>query len=49
MKRRAVGLRRQRIAQAEKDVSRGLKDTEARGIPSNVPSRKAAKRHRPAR
>jgi hypothetical protein len=31
--------RRQRIAQAENDVERGLKDTEGRGLPSNVPGK----------
>jgi hypothetical protein len=35
-------LRRQRIAQAEKDVRRGLKDTERRGIPNDVPAKKRA-------
>jgi hypothetical protein len=32
--------RRQRIAQAEDDVERGLKDTEGRGVPNNVPKGK---------
>ena len=35
-------LRRQRIAQAEKDVRRGLKDTERRGIPNDLPAKKCA-------
>jgi hypothetical protein len=30
-------LRRRRIAQAATDVNRGLKDTERRGIPNDVP------------
>ena len=33
-------LRRRRIAQAANDVERGVKDTERRGTPSEVPSRK---------
>jgi hypothetical protein len=32
--------RRQRIAQAESDVERGLKDTEGRGVASDVPGKK---------
>jgi hypothetical protein len=32
--------RRQRIAQAESDAERGLKDTEGRGVPSDVPGKK---------
>jgi hypothetical protein len=32
-------LRRKRIAQAADDVRRGLKDTERRGTPSDVPKR----------
>lgn len=35
-------VRRQRIVQAEKDVRRGLKDTERRGTPNDVPARKRA-------
>jgi hypothetical protein len=35
-------LRRRRIAQAATDVTRGLKDTERRGVPSDVPSKKRA-------
>ena len=31
-------LRRRREAQAAADVERGLKDTERRGIPSDVPA-----------
>jgi hypothetical protein len=31
--------RRQRIGQAKQDVERGLKDTERRGVPSDVPSK----------
>jgi hypothetical protein len=31
--------RRQRIARAESDVERGLKDTERRGVPSDVPNK----------
>ena len=33
-------LRRRRVAQAANDVSRGLKDTERRGVPSDVPAPK---------
>jgi hypothetical protein len=33
-------LRRRRIAQAAKDVQRSLKDTERRGAPNDVPSKK---------
>ena len=32
-----IGLRRRRIAIAEKDVRRGRKDTERRGIPNDLP------------
>jgi hypothetical protein len=35
-----VPLRRRRIAQAAKDVQRGLKDTERRGIPNDIPTKK---------
>jgi hypothetical protein len=31
-------LRRRRIAQAAKDVRRGLKDTERRGAPNDLPA-----------
>jgi hypothetical protein len=31
--------RRRRIADAESDVERGLKDTEGRGVPSDVPAK----------
>jgi hypothetical protein len=34
-----VPLKRDHIEQARSDVERGLKDTERRGIPSNVPKR----------
>lgn len=30
-------LRRKRIAKGARDVERGLKDTERRGVPSDVP------------
>jgi hypothetical protein len=33
-----VPLRRQRAALGERDVERGMKDTERRGTPSDVPS-----------
>ena len=33
-------LRRRRIAKAVADVERGLKDTERRGVPNDVPGRK---------
>lgn len=36
--KKRVPLRRERIAQAGKDVARGLKDTERRGVPSDVPA-----------
>jgi hypothetical protein len=38
MKKAKVGLRRRRIAIAEKDVRRGRKDTERRGTPSDLPA-----------
>jgi len=31
-------LRRRRVAQAAADVGRGLKDTDRRGIPNDVPA-----------
>jgi hypothetical protein len=31
-------LRRRRVAQAAADVARGLKDTERRGVPNDVPA-----------
>lgn len=34
---REIPLRRRRIARAAKDVERGLKDTERRGVPNDVP------------
>jgi len=37
---RHVPLRRRRIAQAASDIKRGLKDTERRGVPNDIPSRK---------
>ncbi len=37
--RHKVPLHRKRIAQAEEDVSRGLKDT-SRGVPRDVPAPK---------
>ena len=33
-------LRRRRIAKGARDAEEGRKDTEARGIPSDVPARK---------
>jgi hypothetical protein len=33
-------LRRRRVAQAANDVARGLKDTERRGAPNDVPASK---------
>jgi hypothetical protein len=33
-------LRRRRILKGERDTERGAKDTEARGTPNEVPSRK---------
>lgn len=33
-------LRRKRILKGERDVERGVKDTERRGIPSDVPSKR---------
>jgi hypothetical protein len=38
--KKRVPLRRQRIAEAATDVQRGLKDTERRGTPSDVPASK---------
>jgi len=38
IERRRVPLRRRRIAIAEKDVRRRLKDTERRGTPNDVPA-----------
>ena len=38
-------LRRRRILKAVRDVERGLKDTEGRGVPNDVP-RNDAKRRR---
>ena len=38
--RSGAPLRRKRIAQAATDVQRGLKDTERRGTPSDVPSKR---------
>jgi hypothetical protein len=35
-------LRRKRIAKAADDVNRGRKDTERRGVPSDVPAGKRA-------
>jgi hypothetical protein len=40
--KRKVPLRRRRIARAADDVSQGRKDTERRGVPNDVPSRKRA-------
>jgi hypothetical protein len=37
-------LRRRRIAQAATDVTRGLKDTERRGIPNDVPAPRQRRR-----
>lgn len=34
-------LRRKRIRQAARDVEQGLKDTEKRGVPSDVPAKKS--------
>jgi hypothetical protein len=36
--RKRTPLRRRRIAQAAKDVRRGLKDTERRGAPNDLPA-----------
>ena len=36
-------LRRRRIAQGAQDVERGVKDTERRGTPNDLPSRKNAR------
>ena len=33
-------LRRKRIAKGEHDVERGVKDTERRGIPNDLPSKR---------
>jgi hypothetical protein len=37
-------LRRRRIVKAAHDVERGLKDTERRGIPSDVPANGSRRR-----
>ena len=42
-------LRRRRVAQAAADVERGLKDTERRGIPSDVPAPEGRPAVRPSR
>jgi hypothetical protein len=39
-------VRRKRITQAARDVARGLKDTERRGIPSDVPAHPGGNRRR---
>ena len=39
-RRDRVPLRRKRIARAASDVAKGRKDTERRGIPNDLPSRK---------
>jgi hypothetical protein len=33
-------LRRKRIVKAERDVERGLKDTDRRGIPNDLPAKR---------
>lgn len=33
-------LRRKRILKGERDVERGVKDTERRGVPNDLPGRK---------
>jgi hypothetical protein len=40
--KKRISLKRKRIAQAARDVARGLKDTERRGVPSDLPGRKRA-------
>ncbi len=37
--RHKVPLRRKRIAQAGEDIRRGLKDTDRRGVPNDVPKK----------
>jgi hypothetical protein len=41
---RAKPLRRRRIAIAAKDAHSSRRDTEARGVPSDVPSRRPKRR-----
>jgi hypothetical protein len=40
----AAPPKRKRIAAAENDVRRGLKDTDRRGIPNDVPGARKARR-----
>lgn len=37
---KGVPLRRKRIEQARRDIERGVKDTERRGVPNDVPAGK---------
>jgi hypothetical protein len=43
-KQRRTPLRRRRIARAARDVVKGLKDTERRGTPNDVPAPRARRR-----
>ena len=40
-------LRRRRVMKAVRDVERGLKDTERRGVPTDVPVENTPPRRRP--
>jgi hypothetical protein len=42
----AVDPKRRRIAQAARDIQSGLKDTDRRGTPSDVPTKSVASRLR---
>jgi hypothetical protein len=42
VKKSKIPLRRKRIARAARDVARGRKDTERRGVPNDLPSRRRA-------
>jgi hypothetical protein len=42
--RKAIPVRRKRIAAAESDVRRGLKDTDRRGVPNDVPGARKMRR-----
>jgi hypothetical protein len=44
--RESVVRNRKRIRQAARDVKRGLKDTEARGTPTNVPVQRRPRRQK---
>jgi hypothetical protein len=41
--KRKIPLRRKRIAKGARDVAQGRKDTERRGVPNDLPSRRNAR------